>query len=167
MTLINRRKFIYSTALITGVPGILSSMPTKTAGKSGSTANNILVGVISSANDPEKELKIVKDLGFQTCQLSVGTFSPGLAKQLSTTLDKYQIKPVSLICSGPGTYRYNFTEGPATIGLVPGKTGLHVSNVLNREWISARQQGSLPFRPILVLFLKIRKTYFISSLLKR
>ena len=80
---------------------------------------NFLLGVISSADNPEEDLKIVRDLGFPTCQLSIDTYSPQLAKRVSDSLKKYNLLPTSLICMGPGTYKWNFTEGPSTIGLVP------------------------------------------------
>jgi len=117
---IDRRRFLFSTAIITGIPGIMSSFakgePVKSAA---APSGNIKVGVISQANNPEEDLKIVRDMGFHVCQLSVGTFSQELAKRLSDTLAKYDIKAVSLICSGPGRDVYTFVEGPLTIGLVP------------------------------------------------
>jgi sugar phosphate isomerase/epimerase len=119
MTPISRRKFIYSTALISGIPGILSSLESGTYIKSGSMLNDIQVGVIASADNPEKDLNIVRDLGFPVCQLNIRTYSPELAKKLTTTLEKYKIKAASLICGGPGVDKYTFSEGPSTIGLVP------------------------------------------------
>jgi sugar phosphate isomerase/epimerase len=119
MTPISRRKFIYSTALISGIPGILSSLESRTYIKSGSMLNDIQVGVIASADNPEKDLNIVRDLGFPVCQLNIRTYSPELAKKLTTTLEKYKIKAASLICGGPGVDKYTFSEGPSTIGLVP------------------------------------------------
>ncbi|HUX59576.1 MAG TPA: sugar phosphate isomerase/epimerase family protein [Bacteroidales bacterium] len=119
MASINRRKFIYSTALISGIPGVLSSLASSAPEKSEGTANDIPVGVIVSADNPEKDLKIVRDLGYPVCQLNIRTYSPELAKQLTATLEKYKIKAMALICGGPGVDKYNFTEGPSTIGLVP------------------------------------------------
>ncbi len=117
---INRRKFIYSTALIAGMPRVISSFGSTLAGsKPAAKPGNIRVGVISAANDPEKDLKIVRDLGFAVCQVNIESYSPGLAKKLSATLTEYRLKAVSLICMGPGPDVYNFTEGPSTIGLVP------------------------------------------------
>jgi len=80
---------------------------------------NISLGVISGANNPEEDLKIVRDLGFSTCQLNIKDYSPELAKRLSRTLKEYKILPTTLICMGAGNYVYNFMEGPSTIGLVP------------------------------------------------
>lgn len=82
-------------------------------------STDILVGVISNANNPEEDLKIVKTLGFKTCQLSIENYSSELAERVKASLKKYEITPTSLICMGPGVYKWNLTEGPSTIGLVP------------------------------------------------
>jgi L-ribulose-5-phosphate 3-epimerase len=118
MKKIDRRKFIYSTALITGLPGIIQALGSKRTDVR-LPAATIPLGIISAANNPEEDLKIVRDLGFPTCQLNISSYSPGLAARLSGTLQKYNIKPTTLICMGPGVYKWNLTEGPSTIGLVP------------------------------------------------
>lgn len=119
MANINRRKFIYSTAMIAGASGIVSSFGGEANGIEAGASENILLGVITGANNPEKDLKMVSDLGFPTCQLSVNSYSPELAARLSESLEKYRLKPTTLICMGPGPYKWNLTEGPSTIGLVP------------------------------------------------
>ena len=116
---INRRDFIYSTAMIGGLPGVIASFGSEATKRFEGTSKNILLGVISDANNPEVDLKVVRDLGFPTCQLDINSYSPDLAKRLATSLNNYRLKPTSLICMGPGIYKYNFTEGPSTIGLVP------------------------------------------------
>lgn len=119
MTKINRRKFIYSSTILASIPGILSAYEKGNEIKNQEKKTNFLLGVISSANNPEEDLKIVKKLGFPTCQLSIDSYSPQLAKRLSDSLNKFSLLPTSLICMGPGTYKWNFTEGPSTIGLIP------------------------------------------------
>ena len=119
MAKINRRKFIYSTAMIASIPGVIASFGGEAKRKFEGTSKNILLGVISAANNPEEDLKIVRDLGFPTCQLSINSYSPELAVRLSASLEKYRLKPTTLICMGPGIYIWNFTEGPSTIGLIP------------------------------------------------
>jgi sugar phosphate isomerase/epimerase len=126
MTIINRRKFLYSTALIAGMPAVLSAY-----GKNNSirkqentlsdtaAQQHIRLGVITKANNPEEDLKVVRDWGFPTCQLNIKEYFPGLAERLSTTLKAYGISPTTLICMGPGNYVYDFRDGPSTIGLVP------------------------------------------------
>ena len=123
MKTVNRRKFIYSAAFLAGMPTLLSSHVDKDIkkdeGEDEVTENNISLGVISRADNPEEDLKIVRDLGFSTCQLNIKEYSPELATRLSRTLKEYKILPTTLICMGPGNYVYNFMEGPSTIGLVP------------------------------------------------
>ena len=82
-------------------------------------SDNITLGVIIGGNNPEEELKQVKDMGFSHCQLAVNEYSPELAKRLRASIDKYKVYPTTLISMGPGNYAWNFTEGPSTIGLVP------------------------------------------------
>jgi L-ribulose-5-phosphate 3-epimerase len=119
MTKINRRKFIYSSAILAAIPGVLSAYDNEKEIKNEEKMANFLLGVISAADNPEVDLKIVRDLGFPTCQLSINKFSSELANRVSESLKKYQLLPTSLICMGPGTYKWNFIEGPSTIGLVP------------------------------------------------
>ena len=106
------------------MPGFLASCGENQGKKAMATKNtkalvNMPVGVIASANNPEEDLKIVKDMGFSVCQLGVRAYSPELAKSLSATLSNYQIRPSTLICMGPGEYVWNLMDGPSTIGLVP------------------------------------------------
>jgi sugar phosphate isomerase/epimerase len=118
--MIDRRKFLYSAALITGMPKIFTSMANeKASGLKKADPDSFELGVISAANNPEEDLKKVRDLGFSACQLSIGNYSPALASRLVKTLDEYKIQPTTLICMGPGTYKWNLVEGPSTIGLVP------------------------------------------------
>jgi L-ribulose-5-phosphate 3-epimerase len=121
MTKINRRKFIYSSAMLAAIP-VIPSRQREAILTGDDNRKNFLLGVISSANDPEKELKTVSELGFPSCQLSIDKYSPELAERLAETLKKLDIIPTSLICMGPGTYKWNFTEGPSTIGLIPRET---------------------------------------------
>jgi len=83
------------------------------------TSKKMLTGVITDANNPEVDLKNVSDMGFPTCQISIDKYSPELAARLSASLKKYKLQPTCLICMGPGVYKWNLTEGPSTIGLVP------------------------------------------------
>lgn len=115
----NRRKFVYSTAVIAGASAMVPAFGAEPQVMTEANSGNILLGVITAANDPEKDLKMVGDLGFSTCQLSINTYSPELAVRLSKSLETFHLKPTTLICMGPGVYKWNLTEGPSTIGLVP------------------------------------------------
>ena len=102
MAIINRRKFIYSSALLAAVPGLTTFAGRKAEGMLPGKSGNILTGVISEANNPEEELKIVRDLGFHTCQLGVENYSPELAKRLSECSHKIQFTPDLLDLYGAG-----------------------------------------------------------------
>ncbi len=121
MTATNRRSFILSAALASGMP-ILTSFGNTGEKRDEETLNSISLGLIARADNPEEDLKIVRDLGFSTCQLNLKNYSPELAKRLHATLEKYKLSPITLICMGPGVYTYNFKDGPSTIGLVPRET---------------------------------------------
>ena len=121
MTRINRRSFLYSAAAISALPAMYSGANRKFRSLIDRSPGKMLTGVISEANDPEKDLDIVRKLGFPTCQLGIAEYSPQLAGKLAATLQKYRITPTCLICMGPGKYVWNFIAGPSTIGLVPRK----------------------------------------------
>jgi sugar phosphate isomerase/epimerase len=114
MPRISRRKIIQTVAFsATALTGVSNGAPGRDA-----TAEMPL-GVIRGLSDPDKELAKVRELGFTTCQLSGGDLSSGLAMRTKAALARHGIAPTSLICMGPGDYKWNFTEGPKTIGLVP------------------------------------------------
>ncbi|MCO5236196.1 MAG: sugar phosphate isomerase/epimerase [Chitinophagaceae bacterium] len=118
---INRRSFLHSALMISGAP-FVTAIGNAVPKKKNKGEDAISLGIIARADNPEEDLKIVRDLGFPTCQLNVKEYSPELAKRLRATLEKYYISPVTLICMGPGVYTYNFKEGPSTIGLIPRET---------------------------------------------
>jgi L-ribulose-5-phosphate 3-epimerase len=121
MRSINRRKFIYSTALAAGLPVIIPGLAHAANPGNNDAGKNISLGLIANADNPEEDLKVVRDLGFSTCQLNINKYSPALAKRVTLALQKYQLLPVTLICMGPGAYTWNLMDGPSTIGLVPRK----------------------------------------------
>jgi sugar phosphate isomerase/epimerase len=101
------------------LPGFSALAARRVTRRSGAMSDKILLGMICSGNDPEADLKPVRDLGFQACQLYVDTYTSGLAARLSAAFREYRLQPVSLICMGPGPYTWNLRDGPSTIGLVP------------------------------------------------
>lgn len=115
----NRRKFIQAAAVAGSLPTIIPSYANSGMKNDDGILENVSLGLITKANNPEEDLKIVRDLGFSRCQLNIKEYSPELARRLSATLAKYSLSPTTLICMGPGPYKYNFSEGPETIGLVP------------------------------------------------
>jgi sugar phosphate isomerase/epimerase len=71
----------------------------------------------------EEKIALVKKLGLPTCFLSldayIGKFTPALVTQMRDALDKYQIVATTAEAVYPQPLKWNFTEGPATIGIVP------------------------------------------------
>jgi L-ribulose-5-phosphate 3-epimerase len=124
-----RREFIQS-ALGVGllyaspVAKAFSSPPERVAGaKSGPMALGL---VIKPARNPEATISRVKELGISTCFLSlddyIGKFSKGVADELQGLLHKYEVIPTAAEVVGPGTLKWDFMDGPSTIGIVPKAT---------------------------------------------
>ena len=114
-----QKKYLLVIVIFIMTSNISISADNKGILKNKEAQNNITLGVIIGSNNPEEELKQVKDLGFSFCQLIVSEYSHELAQRLHESIEKYKVYPTTLICMGPGNYAWNFTEGPSTIGLVP------------------------------------------------
>ncbi len=114
-----RRLFLAAAASVSTVGPAVGQTSRNARPKGRDASADMKLGIIRGLDDPDAELAKVKELGFTTCQLSGGDLSTGLAERTKTALAKHGILPSSLICMGPGDYKWNFTEGPATIGFVP------------------------------------------------
>ena len=82
------------------------------------------LGVIVSIREDgfEKELEKVRDFGLPTCQ--VNNWKPELfteenAKIIRKSGERYSVEVTTIWAGYPGPAKWNFTEGPSTIGLVP------------------------------------------------
>jgi sugar phosphate isomerase/epimerase len=87
---------------------------------SGASAQDVQVGLLGGVGkDPEAMCKKLHDAGFKYCQIGFGT---SWDKEMATTLKKlskkYDVKISTMMYCTPGG-RWNFLEGPTTIGLVP------------------------------------------------
>lgn len=82
--------------------------------------------VIEPFGAPEERIRRVHELGLSNCFLSLdgylGSFTPALADQFRGLLGKYQVTVTAVEVVGPGPLKWNFMEGPSTIGLVPPTT---------------------------------------------
>jgi len=94
----------------------------RAAAQSPSGAKMQLGVVTGFSNDPEAALRRVHELGFPTCQMSIGSFNDAAAAKLHASRDKYGVEVTSAIAGGPGPEIYDFYNGPLTIGLVPRKS---------------------------------------------
>jgi sugar phosphate isomerase/epimerase len=132
----HRRKFL-SAAVGTGllyaspVAKALSSGPERpSADESLPVASDPLpmaIGLmIKPSQGPERTIARVRELGIPTCFLSlddyIGKFNKSLAEELQSLLNKYGVTPTAAEVVGPGTLKWNFIEGPSTIGIVPRAT---------------------------------------------
>src|SRR5271170_161442 len=94
---------------------------------------------------PEERIRLVHDLGFSNCFLSldgyIGGFTPDVVGQFRDLLAKYSVTVLTFDVVGPGLRKWNFTEGPETIGLVPPKTRTERIDALREVSDFAKQLG--------------------------
>jgi len=79
--------------------------------------------LIPLGDDIDAEFKKVHDLGFATCQLNgwdQSRFTPETARQVVAASRKHAVTITAFWCGWEGPAVWNFTEGPLTLGLVPG-----------------------------------------------
>lgn len=73
--------------------------------------------------DVETPIALVRQLGIPTCFLSldsyIGKFTPALAKTMRDALDKHQVVATTVEVVRPEPLKWNFMDGPSTIGVVP------------------------------------------------
>ncbi len=105
----HRRRFFQAAAAATLQAAAQTSMPGK-----------IRLGIITGiAPDPDAAIRHVHDLGFPTCQISVGQTDDATVAALRKALDQYRVEATSAVFGGPGPQVYDFYQGPLTIGFVP------------------------------------------------
>ncbi len=79
-----------------------------------------------SGGGAEETIGRVRSLGFSTCFLSldayIGRFTPALAAEIKSALNKNQVTATTVEVVGPPPLKWDFLQGPSTIGLVPPAT---------------------------------------------
>jgi sugar phosphate isomerase/epimerase len=75
--------------------------------------------ILGIGRQPDAAIKRVHDLGLPTCQVGVEDPGGDAAANLRRALDRYGVEATSAVASGPGPEKYDFYQGPLTIGLVP------------------------------------------------
>ena len=94
---------------------------------------------------PEEHIRLVRELGFSNCFLSldgyIGGFTPDIVAQFRDLLAKYNVTVTTVEVVGPGPLKWNFTQGPSTIGLVPPKTRAARIDALYQVSDFAKQLG--------------------------
>jgi L-ribulose-5-phosphate 3-epimerase len=101
--------------------------------------------LIAPFTAPEERIRRVQQLGFSNCFLSldgyIGGFTPAIAAQYRDLLARYNITATTVEVVGPKPLEWNFTRGPATIGLVPPGTRAARIDALRQVSDFARQIG--------------------------
>lgn len=83
---------------------------------------------VSADTDFDKEFAKVRDLGLRSCQLSVwdmNVYTDENAATINRCVKEYGIEVSTLWAGWTGPCEWNFTGGPATIGLVPAAYRSH------------------------------------------
>ena len=78
--------------------------------------------IVPLRSDPRGEIEKVKNLGFQTCQVScwdMSLYTREVAEKLKQAVEENEVEITTLWTGFSGKAVWNFTEGPLTIGLVP------------------------------------------------
>ena len=121
-----RRDFMKGAAMAlagTACAGSLTAQPPQPVRSYAPMALGLL---IKPFPNPEQKIALVSQLGFPTCFLSldgyIGNFTPALTKQFADLFDRYQVVPTAAEVVNPLPLKWNFVEGPATIGIVPRAT---------------------------------------------
>jgi len=91
------------------------------SGSAQTSAKPLRLGVIADGKTPDAAIARVRNLGFATCQVYLGSPDLATAKTLKAALQKNHIEATALIITGPGPEVYDFQQGPETIGLLPRK----------------------------------------------
>ena len=122
----DRRDFIRAAAMgiagaaLLGEPGIALASATN---KPEAHAPMALGLLIKPYPDPAAKIALVRQLGLPTCFLSLdnylGRYTPALAKQFREELDRNGVVATTAEVVYPQPLKWNFLEGPATIGVVP------------------------------------------------
>jgi len=86
-------------------------------------SGKLRIGVlVSMRHDVAEEFKKVRDLGLSSCQLATWDIEQRTdesAAEVTRACKEYGVEISALWTGAPGPHAWNFTEGPATIGLVP------------------------------------------------
>jgi L-ribulose-5-phosphate 3-epimerase len=94
---------------------------------------------------PEENFRRVRELGFNNCFLSldgyIGSFTPAVVSQFRGLIAKYALLVTTVEVVGPGRLKWDFTEGPSTIGIVPPATRAARIDALRQVSDFANQLG--------------------------
>lgn len=94
--------------------------------------------IIYNLDDIDAQFKALHDAGFTSCQINWSSqkMTQELAGKIIENQKKYGIKATTVV-GVPGNCKWNFTQGPSTIGLVPATD--------DRDWRIAEYKRMIDF----------------------
>jgi sugar phosphate isomerase/epimerase len=138
----NRRKFVTLAAQATAAATLPSFVRAEATAKYKPFTLGLL---IKPFPNPEEKIALVRRLGFSTCFLSVddyiGKFTPELVRSMRDSLDKHQVIATTAEVVRPEPLKWNFLDGPSTIGIVPPKYRAARIDALKQTSDFAKQLG--------------------------
>lgn len=78
--------------------------------------------LLQKETDPREQMKRLRDVGCECCQLSVwdmSLYTDERAAEVAKAAEEYGIEISTLWAGWSGPQAWNFTEGPSTLGIVP------------------------------------------------
>ena len=94
---------------------------------------------------PEEKFRVLRDLGLTNCFLSldgyIGGFTPQVVELYRGLIDKYGITVTTVEVVRPEPLKWNFLEGPSTIGVIPPKYRAARIDALRQVADFAKQLG--------------------------
>lgn len=122
----DRRAFLGSAA---GAVALATAKPASVFGAAKPLKPMELGLLIVPFDAPEEKFKLLGDLGFTNCFLSLdgyinngNGFTPDVVALYRGLIAKHSIKVTAVEVVGPPPLVWNFLEGPSTIGVIPPKT---------------------------------------------
>ena len=122
--MLDRRRFLGLASAAVAAHG-LGSVPAL-AGIAPAPVKPMELGLlIVPFSAPEEKFRVLRELGFTNCFLSldgyIGGFTPTVVSQYRELIAKYNITVTTVEVVRPEPLEWNFLRGPSTIGLVPPK----------------------------------------------
>src|SRR3984957_21264900 len=120
----DRRKFLGVASAAVAAHGLSSAAPFAAAASAPPKPMELGL-LIVPFSAPEERFRVLHDLGFTNCFLSldgyIGGFTPQVVNLYRGLIEKYNITVTTVEVVGPPPLEWNFLHGPSTIGLVPPK----------------------------------------------
>ena len=118
-----RRDFVKGAAITLAAAAAARGLPAQSPQPRRTYPPMAMGLLIKPYPNPEERIVLVSQLGFRTCFLSLdgylGKFTPAITKQFAELFDRYNVVPTAAEVVYPQPLKWNFVEGPATIGIVP------------------------------------------------